>query len=121
MGLHEAAPQTRLRARRALSWWARGTMTGNKYSTAARMACIPLALVVSSCGERDEVISNELMAEMYPETFRPGDPPYSERDFEAGADFICDEIKAAYTRRSEERRVGKECVSTCRSRWWLYQ
>src|SRR3546814_16913284 len=22
--------------------------------------------------------------------------------------------------RSEERRVGKECVSTCRSRWWLY-
>src|SRR3546814_13929158 len=21
--------------------------------------------------------------------------------------------------RSEERRVGKECVSTCRSRWWL--
>src|SRR3546814_16649306 len=23
-------------------------------------------------------------------------------------------------RRSEERRVGKECVSTCRSRWSLY-
>src|SRR3546814_14917079 len=22
--------------------------------------------------------------------------------------------------RSEERRVGKECVSTCRSRWWAY-
>src|SRR3546814_18942250 len=22
------------------------------------------------------------------------------------------------TDRSEERRVGKECVSTCRSRWW---
>src|SRR3546814_17441464 len=22
--------------------------------------------------------------------------------------------------RSAERRVGKECVSTCRSRWWLY-
>src|SRR3546814_13925838 len=22
------------------------------------------------------------------------------------------------TNRSEERRVGKECVSTCRSRWW---
>src|SRR3546814_19440490 len=22
--------------------------------------------------------------------------------------------------RSEERRVGKECVSTCRSRWWPY-
>src|SRR3546814_16110359 len=24
------------------------------------------------------------------------------------------------TGRSEERRVGKECVSTCRSRWWPY-
>src|SRR3546814_13241560 len=22
--------------------------------------------------------------------------------------------------KSEERRVGKECVSTCRSRWWPY-
>src|SRR3546814_15645689 len=22
------------------------------------------------------------------------------------------------SQRSEERRVGKECVSTCRSRWW---
>src|SRR3546814_13996648 len=26
----------------------------------------------------------------------------------------------AQTRRSEERRVGKECVSTCRSRWSPY-
>src|SRR3546814_13254015 len=25
-----------------------------------------------------------------------------------------------YVIRSEERRVGKECVSTCRSRWWPY-
>src|SRR3546814_15095270 len=24
------------------------------------------------------------------------------------------------SKRSEERRVGKECVSTCRSRWWPY-
>src|SRR3546814_20042736 len=28
--------------------------------------------------------------------------------------------KAPETRRSEERRVGKECVSTCRSRWSTY-
>src|SRR3546814_20091976 len=27
------------------------------------------------------------------------------------------EIDQSYERRSEERRVGKECVSTCRSRW----
>src|SRR3546814_17821280 len=27
---------------------------------------------------------------------------------------------SAYVNRSEERRVGKECVSTCRSRWSPY-
>src|SRR3546814_12913961 len=30
------------------------------------------------------------------------------------------QIDHAITRRSEERRVGKECVSTCRSRWSPY-
>src|SRR3546814_19661780 len=29
-------------------------------------------------------------------------------------------VKAVDAARSEERRVGKECVSTCRSRWWPY-
>src|SRR3546814_162849 len=28
--------------------------------------------------------------------------------------------EGVYTFRSEERRVGKECVSTCRSRWAPY-
>lgn len=44
------------------------------------------------------VISNEIMRQTYPETFRPGDPQYLERDFEAGADFICDEIERNYER-----------------------
>src|SRR3546814_14430226 len=30
-------------------------------------------------------------------------------------------IPASMPKRSEERRVGKECVSTCRSRWSPYQ
>src|SRR3546814_14899870 len=29
-------------------------------------------------------------------------------------------VKARLAQRSEERRVGKECVSTCRSRWQQY-
>src|SRR3546814_4373791 len=37
---------------------------------------------------------------------------------------LCDEEGIAFDRsvneRSEERRVGKECVSTCRSRWSPY-
>ena len=30
------------------------------------------------------------------------------------------EVEAAYPTRSEERRVGKECTSWCRSRWSPY-
>src|SRR3546814_20301742 len=30
------------------------------------------------------------------------------------------DIIETFEERSEERRVGKECVSTCRSRWSLY-
>src|SRR3546814_19401826 len=34
----------------------------------------------------------------------------------------CNEVEGGLvdTVRSEERRVGKECVSPCRSRWWPY-
>jgi hypothetical protein len=38
-------------------------------------------------------INNEMMRIMYPATFRDGNPEYLERDFEAGADFVCDEIR----------------------------
>ena len=42
---------------------------------------------------------------------------YSERAFTARQDVTFGlSVKA----RSEERRVGKECVSTCRSRWSPY-
>src|SRR3546814_15035971 len=35
-------------------------------------------------------------------------------------DMINTRLKDFYDLRSEERRVGKECVSTCRSRWSPY-
>src|SRR3546814_11629385 len=42
----------------------------------------------------------------------------------AGTGFPTDRFMTAkalgFDRRSEERRVGKECVSTCRSRWSPY-
>src|SRR3546814_8144848 len=41
-------------------------------------------------------------------------PPGSGRQV---ADLTCDR---SHPLRSEERRVGKECVSTCRSRWSPY-
>src|SRR3546814_1150960 len=42
-----------------------------------------------------------------------------ERRLQPGADAAAHERPIEHTR-SEERRVGKECVSTCRSRWSLY-
>src|SRR3546814_11918775 len=36
-----------------------------------------------------------------------------------GAEF-CRDLQERFVLRSEERRVGKECVSTCRSRWSPY-
>ena len=41
-------------------------------------------------------ISNETMQVFYPHSFRAGSPKYLERDFEAGADLICDQIRIAY-------------------------
>src|SRR3546814_7769383 len=40
---------------------------------------------------------------------------------ELGADCLWVTIADGHLWRSEERRVGKECVSTCRSRWSPYQ
>src|SRR3546814_3763103 len=44
---------------------------------------------------------------------------------EAGQEAVVDvdgaaRQRRAHFRRSEERRVGKECVSTCKSRWSSY-
>src|SRR3546814_16737468 len=41
-------------------------------------------------------------------------------DCAEGLENYCDEMVGTYNGRSEERRVGKECVSTCRSRWEPY-
>src|SRR3546814_14516030 len=41
-------------------------------------------------------------------------------EFFAGEDGPVFNEMAPRVHRSEERRVGKECVSTCRSRWSLY-
>src|SRR3546814_14989618 len=33
---------------------------------------------------------------------------------------VAAQLKVNSDGRSEERRVGKECVSTCKARWWPY-
>src|SRR3546814_5507076 len=46
--------------------------------------------------------------------------PARQHDDEIGDMAVHDEGFGAVQPRSEERRVGKECVSTCRSRWSPY-
>src|SRR3546814_4375912 len=41
-------------------------------------------------------------------------------DREGDEDLAVHRRRLRFVRRSEERRVGKECVSTCRSRWSPY-
>src|SRR3546814_11925457 len=50
-----------------------------------------------------------------------GDIPSTVRAIKHGAvDFLPTPFSDAELMRSEERRVGTECVSTCRSRWSPY-
>src|SRR3546814_9134348 len=47
--------------------------------------------------------------------------PFDERNQRAfGYDMFSEPVRREAMRRSEERRVGKECVSTCRLRWSLF-
>src|SRR3546814_6581708 len=72
-------------------------------------ATLDAPLVVQHLGQRREAIGRER----------------SVRDDRlAGVGLVIDAIdehrRVVLRRRSEERRVGKECVSTCRSRWSPY-
>src|SRR3546814_4643929 len=50
----------------------------------------------------------------------PGIRSFSGGDFEEHVDQRFTVRRGRMKLRSEERRVGKECVSTCRSRWSPY-
>src|SRR3546814_5494359 len=65
-----------------------------------------------------DVCSSDLHADVTLSFYEPvGDGPVF-----ATLGFRTDRVDAGAVRvwRSEERRVGKECVSTCRSRWSPY-
>jgi hypothetical protein len=74
------------------------------------LGCVSAFMLTCGCSESSllveakkaeaegRVINNEMMSALYPSSYRPGSPQYLERDFEAGADFICAEIKKKYER-----------------------
>src|SRR3546814_14034986 len=47
----------------------------------------------------------------------PNEPGYTSQNENPGQVTVVSKTSITVFTRSEERRVGKECVSTCRSRW----
>src|SRR3546814_7090266 len=70
-----------------------------------------------------DVCSSDLRAHQAVEIGRFGQAVVAfldQRQGHVGAVQRLDQPAGVLPRRSEERRVGKECVSTCRSRWSPY-
>src|SRR3546814_13134974 len=68
-----------------------------------------------------DLITKEAMGQVH--SFADGEENYNAMAAWASQSLSDEELEAynsALDNRSEERRVGKECVSTCRSRWWPY-
>src|SRR3546814_7558176 len=74
-----------------------------------------------------DVCSSDLLSGPGLQPGRPGDdlgpgieenPAFGRRDQRRA--FVVGDADGEGATRSEERRVGKECVSTCRSRWSPY-
>src|SRR3546814_11805841 len=79
----------------------------------------PHTLPLMECVKRDSIARAifDRLAAM--DTTRVADQQGPFRTMHAGQRLI--DVVEAIRPRSEERRVGKECVSTCRSRWSPYQ
>src|SRR3546814_12034198 len=94
--------------------------------------------LVRNSSEDYDPTSNSVVPETVEELFEINQDPSAPMLDKAGAQLTLPgtpEVQAAYNElktkldlilasnpdcRSEERRVGKECVSTCRSRWSTY-
>src|SRR3546814_18190281 len=57
---------------------------------------------------------------IYKETAASGQPQVGAAGLEGRGPIRQGALEGSNVNRSEERRVGKECVSTCRSRWSPY-
>src|SRR3546814_4736381 len=80
--------------------------------TGVQTCALPISL---KSGELIEVLAD------YPPTPTPVSLLYSlNRQLSPRVRVFIDWLTTILERRSEERRVGKECVSTCRSRWSPY-
>src|SRR3546814_11471490 len=87
------------------------TLTDTRFPNTARFRSPGFEVVAGSEGAPDAITANEekrfYATQFHPEVVHTPD----------GAKLLANFVRHV---RSEERRVGKECVSTCRSRWSPY-
>src|SRR3546814_18234029 len=110
-------------------WGGHPVSDGTKHS-GHRVNCPPPFSMESTMSEQDPWLLPVLLSggsgtrlwplsrEAYPKQFLPlaGEDTMLQDTWQRVAELAAGMAPV----RSEERRVGKECVSTCRSRWWPY-
>src|SRR3546814_17019538 len=96
-------PFPRASLRFGKSWTLKGAGIAGGYSMLRMMMAIAAMLLAAGCGKMIE-LANQTRTVAAPRE-------------EVFASMFGDDGAFA---RSEERRVGKECVRRCRSRWWPY-
>src|SRR3546814_13924770 len=77
-----------------------------------------LRLLAQPCADAPRIFSRPAHAEF--QRFQASQKHPGAVWVKDGADGVAHHPDAVEQVRSEERRVGKECVSTCRSRWSPY-
>src|SRR3546814_19923418 len=83
--------------------------------------CTGCQLCRDGCTSRSIVVTAEVGARQVKSlAFVRKQCDVCKRDYDAFKNSKADAILSRCPARSEERRVGKECVSTCRSRWSPY-
>src|SRR3546814_14994336 len=80
----------------------------------ALVAMMPVATAQESTVDKRVERLEKQMRAVQRSVFPGGSPAFFE------GEIAPDNTPGERVKRSEERRVGKECVSTCRSRWAAY-
>src|SRR3546814_16327988 len=90
----------------------------------ARCLCLLLGCLLAACTTRTDAQEKDMgldpataAYQKYGYNDRPVEAPLGPHRYLIPANYFRNQLGPAFQGRSEERRVGKECVSTCRNGW----
>src|SRR3546814_18646513 len=96
----------------ASGWWPLLQVPGSEWMPAAGSATLVLTRRINLA------LENEIASVLAVEDARFD--AMTNNDVDALQLLLADDLHYVHSNRSEERRVGKACVSTCSSRWTPY-